>query len=177
MVGGSRRPTRTADHYPGGSRTEMWLVTAALRRPIAVLVATMGILLAATLSVRRMPRDLLPELGRPVLYLVETWPGMTPTQMEGLIAARFEYHFLYLAGIEHIETRAVANTLLTKLFFQPDTDTSYAVAQTVAMAYRATATMPKGTPPPFIMRLDGGSYPIADLVFESANRTESELQD
>jgi multidrug efflux pump subunit AcrB len=155
----------------------MWLVTAALRRPIAVLVATMGILLAATLSVRRMPRDLLPELGRPVLYLVETWPGMTPSQMEGLIAARFEYHFLYLAGIEHIETRIIENTLLTKLYFQPDTDTSYAVAQTVAMAYRATATMPKGTLPPFIMRLDGGSYPIANLVFESPTRSDSEVQD
>jgi multidrug efflux pump subunit AcrB len=155
----------------------MWLVKAALRRPITVLVAILGLLLAAVLSIRRMPRDLFPELGRPVLYLVETWPGMTPSQMEGLIAARFEYHFLYLAGIEHIETRAIANTLLTKLFFQPDTDTSYAVAQTVAMAYRATATMPKGTPPPFIMRLDGGSYPIANLVFESSTRTDSELLD
>src|SRR4029077_12032075 len=116
-------------------------------------------------------------LDRPILYLVETWPGMTPSQMEGLITARFEYHFLYLAGIERIETRVIANTLLTKLFFQPDTDTSYAVAQTVAMAYRATATMPKGTPPPFIMRLDGGSYPIANLVFESSTRTDSEVQD
>lgn len=155
----------------------MWLVRAALRRPITVLVAVLGLLLAAVMSMRRMPRDLLPPLGRPVLYLVETWPGMTPSQMEGLIAARFEYHFLYLAGIEHIETRAIANTLLTKLFFQSDTDTSYAVAQTVAMAYRATATMPKGTPPPFIMRLDGGSYPIAELVFESGTRSDSELQD
>ncbi len=155
----------------------MWLVMAALRRPITVLVATLGILLAAVLSIRRMPRDLFPELGRPVLYLVETWPGMTPLQMEGLIAARFDYHFLYLAGIEHIETRTIANTLLTKLYFQPDTDTSYAVAQTVAMAYRATATMPKGTLPPFIMRLDGGSYPIANLVFESPTRSDSELQD
>lgn len=155
----------------------MWLIRAALRRPITVLVAVLGLLLAAVMSIRRMPRDLLPPLGRPVLYLVETWPGMTPLQMEGLIAARFEYHFLYLAGIEHIETRAIANTLLTKLFFQSDTDTSYAVAQTVAMAYRATATMPKGTPPPFIMRLDGGSYPIAELVFQSATRSDSELQD
>jgi multidrug efflux pump subunit AcrB len=155
----------------------MWLVRAALRRPVSVLVAIVGILLAAALSIRRMPRDLFPELGRPILYLVETWPGMTPSQMEGLIAARFEYHFLYLAGIEHIETQAIANTLLTKLFFQPDTDTSYAVAQTVAMAYRATATMPKGTPPPFIMRLDGGSYPVANLVFESSTRSDSEIQD
>src|ERR1700747_1241228 len=155
----------------------MWLVRMALRRPLSVIVALVGLVLAGALSIPRMPRDLFPELKRPVLYLVATWPGMTPSQMEGLIAARFEYHFLYLAGIEHIETRAIANTLLTELFFQPDTDTSYAVAQTVAMAYRATATMPKGTPPPFIMRLDGGSYPIAHLVFESSTRTDSELQD
>jgi multidrug efflux pump subunit AcrB len=171
---GRRRHGRPVER---AKEAKMWLVMAALRRPITVLVAALGILLAAVLSIRRMPRDLFPELGRPVLYLVETWPGMTPLQMEGLIAARFDYHFLYLAGIEHIETRTIANTLLTKLYFQPDTDTSYAVAQTVAMAYRATATMPKGTLPPFIMRLDGGSYPIANLVFESPSRSDSELQD
>jgi multidrug efflux pump subunit AcrB len=96
----------------------MWLVRGALRRPITVLVAMLGVLLAAALAVRKMPRDLLPELGRPVIYLVETWPGMTPAQVEGLIGARFEYHFLYLAGIEHIETSAIENTLLTRLFFQ-----------------------------------------------------------
>jgi multidrug efflux pump subunit AcrB len=45
------------------------------------------------------------------------------------------------------------------------------------MAYRATATMPKGTLPPFVMRLDGGSFPVADLVFESSTRSDSELQD
>jgi multidrug efflux pump subunit AcrB len=155
----------------------MWLVRAALRRPVSVLVATVGVLLAALLALRRMPRDLFPELERPVLYLVETYPGMTPAQMEGLLAARFDYHFLYLAGIDHIESRAIQNTLFTRLFFQPDVDASYAVAQTVAMAYRATAMMPKGTLPPFIMRLDGGSYPAAQLVFESSTRSDSEVQD
>src|SRR4029077_3258946 len=88
-----------------------------------------------------------------------------------------EYHFLYIAGIEHIESQSIQNVSIMKLYFHPGTDTSFAMAQVTAMAYRATAFMPPGTVPPFIMRLDAGSYPVAQLVFESDTRSDTEIQD
>ena len=45
----------------------MWLVLAALRRPITVLVAVLAILLSSTLAVRRMQADIFPNLGAPVI--------------------------------------------------------------------------------------------------------------
>jgi multidrug efflux pump subunit AcrB len=155
----------------------MWLVIAALRRPIAVLVAVVGLIVGASLAVARMPRDIFPDLELPVIYVTQTWPGMTPAQVEGLIVSKYEDHFLYIAGIEHIESRSVQGVTMLKLFFHPGTDTSYAVAQVTAMAYRAAAFMPPGTLPPFIMRLDQGSFPAAQLVFESKTRSDTEIQD
>jgi multidrug efflux pump subunit AcrB len=155
----------------------MWLVLAALRRPITILVLTVAVVLGALLTLARMPRDIFPDLGIPVIYVVQTWPGMTPEQMEGLLVSKYEYHFLYIAGIEHIESQSVQGASIMKLYFHPGTDTSYAVAQVTAMAYRANAFMPPGTVPPFIMRLDAGSLPVADLVFTSETRSETEVQD
>ncbi len=155
----------------------MWLVIAALRRPITVIVAVVGLIVGASLAVARMPRDIFPDLEVPVVYVTQTWPGMTPAQVEGLIVSKYEDHFLYIAGIEHIESRSVQGVTMLKLYFHPGTDTSYAVAQVTAMAYRAAAFMPPGTLPPFIMRLDQGAFPAAQLVFESKTRSDTEIQD
>jgi multidrug efflux pump subunit AcrB len=155
----------------------MWLVIAALRRPITVLVAVVGLIVGAALAVARMPRDIFPDLELPVVYVTQTWPGMTPAQVEGLIVSKYEDHFLYIAGIEHIESRSVQGVTMLKLYFHPGTDTSYALAQVTAMAYRAAAFMPPGTLPPFIMRLDQGSFPAAQLVFESKTRSDTEIND
>lgn len=155
----------------------MWLVIAALRRPITVVVLFLWMMIAGLLAVARTPRDVFPDLGLPVIYVTQAWPGMTPAQMEGLIVSKYEEHFLYIAGIEHIESRSVQGVAMMKLFFHPGTDTAYAMAQVAAMCYRAGAFMPEGTVPPFITRLDQGSYSVANLVFESATRTNTEIND
>ena len=45
------------------------------------------------------------------------------------------------------------------------------------MASRSLANMPVGTRPPFIIRFDTGTMPIAQLVFSSDTRSEAEIQD
>jgi multidrug efflux pump subunit AcrB len=68
----------------------MWLVIASLRRPVTVLVAVVGLIVGASLAVARMPRDIFPDLELPVVYVTQTWPGMTPAQVEGLIVSKYE---------------------------------------------------------------------------------------
>ena len=74
----------------------MWLVTAALRRPITVLVLVMAAILTGLMAIERMPRDVFPTLGVPVLYVAQPYGGMDPAQMEGFLVNYYEYHFLYI---------------------------------------------------------------------------------
>src|SRR5437667_4706724 len=64
-----------------------------------------------------------------------------------------------------------------KLVFQPDPDMSQAMGEVVGYVNRARAFMPTGAVPPFIMRFDAGSVPVAQLVFSSTTRTVPEMQD
>jgi multidrug efflux pump subunit AcrB len=102
---------------------------------------------------------------------------MDPAQMEGFIVNYYEYHFLYITGIEHVESKSIQGVGLIKLQFHPGTDMAQATAETVAYVDRARAFMPTGTVPPFVMRFDGGSVPVGDLVFSSKTKTVAELQD
>ena len=141
----------------------MWLIRAAMRRPITILMLIVGVGLASIMALRRMPADIFPNLGTPVLYVAQPYGGMDPAQMEGYLVNYYEYHFLYVTGIEHVESRSIQGVALIKLFFHEGTDMNQALAETVAQVNRSRAFMPPGTVPPFIMRFDAGAQRIKRL--------------
>src|ERR1700687_2183961 len=155
----------------------MNLVSSALRRPVTLLVLVIAAVLGGLLAVARMPRDIFPDLGVPVLYVAQPYGGLDPAQMEGFITNYYEYHFLYITGIEHVESKSIQGVALIKLQFHPGTDMAQATAETVAYVDRARAFTPTGTVPPFVVRFDAGSVPVGDLVFSSKTKTVAELQD
>jgi multidrug efflux pump subunit AcrB len=155
----------------------MWLVFTAMRRPITILVAMISVGLAAVMAIRQMKVDIFPKLGAPAIYVAQPYGGMDPSQMEGYLTYYYEYHFLYITGIEHVESKNIQGVALMKLVFHPDTDMSQAMGEVVGYVNRARAFMPPGAVPPFIMRFDAGSVPVAQLVFSSSTRTVPEMQD
>src|SRR6266550_4143930 len=157
----------------------MNLVTFALRRPVTVLVLILASVMAGAVALVRMPRDVFPDLGVPTLYVAQPYGGMDPAQMEGFLVNYYEYHFLYITGIEHVESKSIQGVGLIKLQFHPGTNMAQAMAETVSYVNRARAFMPVGTVPPFIMRFDAGSVPVGNLVFSTDNesRTVAEMQD
>ena len=155
----------------------MRLVLAALARPISALVAVIAVALCAFLALRSMPVDIFPNLGAPAIYVAQPYGGMDPQQMEGYLTYYFEYHFLYITGIEHVESKNIQGASLMKLVFHPGTDMSQAMAQVVGYVNRARAFMPPGTVPPFIVRYDAGSVPVGQLIFSSPTRSVGEMQD
>jgi len=155
----------------------MWLIRAALRRPITVLVAVVAIALTSAFATTRMRADIFPDLDLPVIYVAQPYGGMSPSQMEGFITYYYEYHFLYINGIESVESKSIQNTSLLKLTFHAGTDMAEAMAQTIGYVNRARAFMPPGTVGAFVMRFDAGTVPVGYLVFKSETRSLGEIQD
>jgi multidrug efflux pump subunit AcrB len=155
----------------------MKLVLFALRHPVTVLVALVAVASSAVLAIRSMPVDIFPALGAPAIYVAQPYGGMSPAQMESFLTYNYEYQFFYVNGVEHIESKSIQGVALMKLVFHPGVDMNQAMAQLVASVNRARANTPQGTVPPFIVRYDAGSVPVAQLVFASPKRTVGDLQD
>ncbi len=155
----------------------MWLIRLAMRRPISVIVVVIGIALCSILAIERMRIDIFPDLDLPVIYVAQPYGGMSPQQMEGYLVYYYEYHFLYINGIESVESKSVQGAGLLKLTFHPGTDMSEALAQTISYVNRARAFMPPGTVSPFVVRYDAGTVPVGYLVFSSKTRSVGEIQD
>src|SRR6478609_2297341 len=104
----------------------MSLVSFALRRPVTILVVVIGMVLAGLYALDRMQRDVFPDLGIPTIYVAQPYGGMDPAQMEGYLTNYYEYHFLYISGIEHVESKNVQGMALMKLYFHPGTNMAQA---------------------------------------------------
>src|SRR5213595_112253 len=155
----------------------MWLVLIAMRRPITIVVAVISVALTSVVAIRQMKVDIFPKLGAPAIYVAQPYGGMDPSQMEGYLTYYYEYHFLYITGIEHVESKNIQGIALMQLVFHPETDMSQAMGEVVGYVNRSRAFMPPGAVPPFIMRFDAGSVPVAQLVFSSTTRSVPEMQD
>jgi len=153
-------------------------IVFALRRPYTVMVAVLAALLGSGYAANwRMRVDIFPPLNQPVIYVCQPYGGMNPGQMEGLLTSYYEYHFLYINGIEHVESKNIQGMSLLKLQFHPGTDMAQAMAETVAFVNRARFMMPPGTVPPFVMRLDTGSASVGYLVLSSDKLAIKDIQD
>ena len=155
----------------------MWLIRTALRRPITVLILVLGAAATSMLALQRMRADILPNLGTPVLYVAQAYGGMDPAQMEGYLVNYYEFHFLYINGIDRVESKSIQDVGLVTLYFHPGTDMAQALAETVAQVNRARAFMPPGTVPPVVLRQDAGSMPVGYVTFSSDTRSLGEIQD
>jgi multidrug efflux pump subunit AcrB len=155
----------------------MWLIRAALRKPIAVLVLVSALGMLSIIALMRTRIDILPDLSLPTIYVAQPYGGMSPQQIEGFISYYYEYHFLYINGIESVEAKSIQGAALLRLNFHAGTDMSQALAQTISYVNRAHAFMPPGTVFPFVIRYDAGTLPVGYLVFSSPSRTLSEIQD
>ena len=177
-------------------------IAFAMRRPLTVMVLVGSVALAGLITVAkisldlfpnlklppaverivaalpfRMPVDIFPNLNLPVVYVCQPYGGMDPAQMEGLITNYYEYHFLYIGGIHHVESRNIQGMALMKLYFHPGTNMAQAMAETIGYVTRARAFMPPGTVSPFITRFDAGSVPVGYLVLSSETKSIGEIQD
>src|SRR5580704_4191093 len=148
-----------------------------LRHPITVMVAMTAIVFGGVVAWLNMRKDVFPDLNMPVIYVAQAYGGMDAAQMEGLITSYYEMVFLYMNGIDHVESKNIQNLAMVKLYFHPGTDMAQAMAEAAIYANRAKAYFPPGTIPPFIMRLDASSAPVSFLVLSSETRSINELSD
>jgi len=153
------------------------MVTSALKRPITVVVITLSLLIFAVLSALNIPIDIFPQLNLPTIYVIESYGGMSPQQMEGFFSTRLQDQFLYVNGIKNITTKNIQGLTMLKISFYESTDMAEAQAQVALQVNRAMKFFPPGALPPQVVRYDASSLPVGQLVLSAPKRSLKEIYD
>ncbi|WP_073232434.1 efflux RND transporter permease subunit [Pedobacter caeni] len=154
----------------------MNMIRFALKKPLTIMVAILAIAYFSFTAIRNINVDIFPKVELPVIYIAMPYGGLTPAHMDGFMANEFQKVLIFVSGVKGIDFKSVQGFTLMKLTFYPGTDMAQASGEVATQVSRAMSFLPPGAVPPQVVRFDGSSLPIGQLVFESAQRSITELQ-
>jgi multidrug efflux pump subunit AcrB len=156
----------------------MWIVRLALRRPYTFVVLALLIAVLGVGSILTMLVDVFPAIDIPVVTVIWSYSGLSPTEMQNRIVNVSERAFTTTVnGIEHIESVSLRGTAVTRLYFQPNVPIAAAIAQVNAQAQQIVRVLPPGIFPPLIIQYNAASVPVLLASLSSDVLPEQELND
>ncbi|BDI28218.1 RND transporter [Capsulimonas corticalis] len=156
----------------------MWIVKLALRRPYTFIVMALLILILGVVTIQKTPTDVFPNIDIPVVTMIWTYGGISPSDMEKRITTLTERAATTTVGdIEHIESQSMPGITVIRFYFQPGAKVEAGVAQLTSISQTLIRAMPTGTTPPLIIRYSASSVPILQLGLSSKTLSETQLYD
>src|SRR5438067_6850933 len=123
----------------------MWIVRLALRRPYTFVVMSLLIAVLGLLSIVSMPTDIFPSIDIPVVSVIWSYGGLSPTEMQDRITTVVERALTTtVSNIEHLESQSLRGTSVIKIYFQPGADVSAAEAEVTALCQEILKPLPPG---------------------------------
>ena len=154
----------------------MNMIRFALRKPLAIMVIVLAIAFFSYNTIKKINVDIFPQVELPAMYVAMPYGGLSPAYMDGFMANEFQKVLLFVSGVKNIDFKSVQGLTLMKLTFYPGTNMAQAAGEVSTSVSRAMGFLPPGAVPPMVVRFDGSSLPVGNLVFESDQRSVNEIQ-
>ena len=156
----------------------MWIVRLALRRPYTFVVLCMLIAILGIGCAIEAPKDIFPQINIPVVTIVWTYTGLTPTEMDGRVVTVCERALTTTVNdMEHTESQSYQGVAVIKVFFQPNVKVELALAQVTAVVQTILRVLPPGSFPPFVLKYDASTVPVLELGLSGQGLSEADLYD
>lgn len=131
------------------------------RRPVAVLMVFLAVVVFGFFSYSRLPITLMPELSYPTLTVRTEYPGSAPEEVENDISRPVEEALGVIGGLTRISSISRAGVSDVVLEFSWDTDMSDAIQDTLEKL--DLVFLPVEAERPLILRFDPSLDPVLEL--------------
>ncbi len=156
----------------------MWIVALALRRPYTFVVMALLIIILTPITILRTPVDIFPDINIPVISVIWSFDGMSPSEMANRIVSNAERGYtITVNDIEHQESTSVTGKAIIKIFFRPGVNISMAMTQVTGMSQTILRGLPPGTTPPLVITYSASTTPVVQLGLSSKTLPENQLFD
>jgi multidrug efflux pump subunit AcrB len=149
-----------------------------LKRPYTIAALLILVCLLGIGAALQMPADIFPEINIPVVSVVWTYSGMTPTEIQNRILTLHERQMPALVDdIDHIEANSYQGVGVIKVYLHQGADVTRAVAQVSSSALIVLKYMPRNITPPLVLRYGATDVPIIQLSLSSQSLADTKLND
>jgi hydrophobe/amphiphile efflux-1 (HAE1) family protein len=155
----------------------MWLTLAALRNAIAVLMASLAIVLLGATSLNRISIDLFPNINFPQIQIGTVYKGASAQDIERSVTYPLEKAVSAVANVKHVESRSRQGFSLVIVQFVWGTDIDAALTEVVQRINQIINTLPPGVQQPFIVKSDLSNIPVCVVTVSGGGLDERALYD
>lgn len=145
----------------------MNLARFTVGRPIATTMITMMVVLIGTVSLFRLPIDLLPEVSSPTLSVVTEYANASPEEMEELITRPVERAVAAVPGVESLTSISAEGQSNVRVTFAWGTDLDVASNDIRDRLDRIINNLPEDAERPQLRKFDIAAFPILILGVSS----------
>ena len=155
----------------------MWLTLAAMRNGIAILMASLAIVLLGATSLGRMPIDLFPNLNYPSLQVGTIYKGASAQDIERSVTYPIEKAVSAVANVRYVESRSRQGFSAVTVQFAWGADIDAGLTEVVQRIQAIMSSLPIGIQQPFILKFDLSNIPVCILTVSGGGLDERALYD
>lgn len=141
----------------------MSIPSVSTRRPVAVWMLFLAVVLLGVISYLRLPIDLLPDVSYPRLVVYTLYPEVAPAEVERRVTERIEAQAAAVPGVERVTSTSRYGVSLVTLRFAWGTDMDFAMLNVRERMDNLRESLPETATRPTILRVDPESEPIMTL--------------
>jgi len=120
-----------------------YLTKIAIKRPVLTLMFYAFVIITGIISYNKLPVQLFPNLIYPELYVICTYPGASPEEIENKTVIPVEAEISRLKDIKEIKSRIYSNYGIISISYNFDTDMKFADLKLQQVLNKVKETLPE----------------------------------
>jgi hydrophobe/amphiphile efflux-1 (HAE1) family protein len=155
----------------------MWLTLLAIRNAIAVLMASLALVVLGVTSLSKMPIDLFPNINLPTITIGTAYPGANVQDIEQTVTYPIEKAVSAVANVRHVESKSRQGISVVQVWFNYDADLNAGQTEIIQRIQQIINTLPSGVKQPFMVRFDLSNIPVCLVTVSGGGFDERQLYD
>src|SRR5581483_3481727 len=155
----------------------MWLTLLAVRNAIAILMASLAIVVLGATSLERLSIDLFPNINQPVVSVGTVYTGANVQDIEKTVTYPIEKVVSAVPGVHHVESRSRQGISVVQVWFNYDADLVAGQNEIIQRIGQIANQLPTGIKQPFVIKADLSNIPVCLLTVSGGGLDERQLYD
>src|SRR5690554_5227492 len=142
----------------------MNLPDLSIRRPVAVVMVFLLVVVLGVVSLGRLKLDLMPKMTIPVAAVITTYEGAGPYEVENMITRPLEESLATVANITGINSQSASGRSLVVLDFDWGVNMDFALLDVRERIDLIKGFLPDEAGDPIVIKFDPSMMPVMNLA-------------
>src|SRR5262247_1332980 len=155
----------------------MWMTLLALRNSIAILMASLAVVVLGFVALGRLPVDLFPNINLPIINVGTVYTGAGVLDVEKTVTYPIEKAVSAISDVRFVESKSRQGLSTVRVWMNWGADVNDGQTEVIQRIQQILNTLPRGIKQPFIVRYDLSNIPVALITVSGGHLDERQLYD